>query len=612
MVTSRPEQQFVRLAARAALGEPVAAELSSINGHLHWPEVVEEAAVQRLGALALEALAEVPAIDESETATRERHDRIVSATVNNLAALSSLRAGLGALDAAGIRAAAAATPGAVLMLASIKGYELRTPTVLVAPADAERARATLAAIGTIAVETSAGGDRAHTDGAIEDILARAADASVCGCRLRVLAPIDRLIALCARAASHGWNPLEYVVAAAALMREPIAWEATRDAAGPRLSRTILTTARVVRDTLGIESTLAAVADRERAAHRPAHGTNGREIWIAGFPSLYGGADTELDHQIDLLRQHGVTVHLVPMFGADPQTTTSVLERGCEIHEYRDDIFRDKVVASFCNGEFLAALPAIMRAGRPAKVVWFNCMTWTFEREREAHERGWIDVFGFQSEYQRRLLTSLLEPIGPVRSFPYRPYFNPVRVAWSYREWRDGTYRLGRISRDDGAKFAADTWRIFERVLAPPHLKKQVFILGYGPNAERQIGPAPPTIDWRTWAPGEIPAVDFYRTIDTMVHKTGGSRESYCRVLIEAYAHGVVPIVEHDYAFPELVVHGETGFMTSDSDEMSYYASYLAMNPGEHRRLAENGRRHLEHTLAEPERCWDGWQEIFAP
>src|SRR5262249_41503049 len=100
-------------------------------------------------------------------------------------------------------------------------------------------------------------------------------------------------------------------------------------------------------------------------------------------------------------------------------------------------------------------------------------------------------------------------------------------------------------------------------------------------------------------------------IDTMVHKTGGSRESYCRVLIEAYAHGVVPIVEKDYAFPELVIHGETGYMTSDSDEMSYYASYLAMHPDEHRRRAENGRRHLERAAGEREACGSGWQEIFA-
>jgi hypothetical protein len=345
---------------------------------------------------------------------------------------------------------------------------------------------------------------------------------------------------------------------------------------------------------------------------PEHMTNAtprRRITIAGFPSSYGGADTELDHLIDLLRRRDVDVHLVPMFGADEAMRASVLARGCTIGEYRDDAFGDEVLASFCNGHFLEKLPVISAKARPRRVLWFNCMTYVFDAERRAHEAGLIDRFGFITAYQERLLRPALERIRPLRSFPYRPYFSVERVAFRYREW-GGEYRVGRISRDDASKFAPDTWRIFDRVLVPPHLKKKTYILGYGPSAASRIGPAPPGLDWRTWAGNEIPATHFYRTIDTMIHKTGGSRESYCRVLVEAYAHGVVPIVERDYAFPELVVHGETGFMASDSDEMSYYASWLAHHPAEHRRIAENGRRHLETVLVDEERCWVGWAEVL--
>jgi glycosyltransferase involved in cell wall biosynthesis len=73
---------------------------------------------------------------------------------------------------------------------------------------------------------------------------------------------------------------------------------------------------------------------------------------------------------------------------------------------------------------------------------------------------------------------------------------------------------------------------------------------------------------------------------------------------------VVPIVERDYAFPELVVHGETGFLCTDSDEMSWYASVLAHDPARHRAMAEAGRRHLEH-LVSADACWRGWAELFA-
>ena len=336
----------------------------------------------------------------------------------------------------------------------------------------------------------------------------------------------------------------------------------------------------------------------------------REVWVAGFPSALGGADTELDHLIDLLRRRGAAVTLVPMFGADPRMRQSVIDRGCEIVDYRPDVFRDRLVISFCNGRFLEQLPRIAAEGKPRRVIWFNCMTYLFDAEKSAHAAGLIDAFGFVSHYQQSLLAPALSAIRPFETFPYKPFFNLDRVRWSYRSL-ETTYRVGRISRDDGAKYAADTWRIFDRVLTPADLKKKVFMLGHGPKAAAKIGPPPPGLDWLTWGPASIPAVCFYRTIDTLVHKTGGSRESYCRVLIEAYAHGVAPIVEADYAFPELVINHETSFTTSDSDEMSYLASWLAMNPDAHRRMVERGRAHLEHVLVDEDDCWRGWRDALS-
>jgi glycosyltransferase involved in cell wall biosynthesis len=336
----------------------------------------------------------------------------------------------------------------------------------------------------------------------------------------------------------------------------------------------------------------------------------RELWVAGFPGYCGGANTELDHNIDLWRRFGVDVHLVPMGDRDPVAEQSVLARGCRIHEYCDNIFAGKMVVSFCNDIFLKKLPLIMQHGRPAKVIWFNCMTWLFEPEKEAHAKGWIDLFGYISDYQQKMLVPQLEAIRPVNAFRCTPYFNAERIERRYREW-DGSYRMGRISRDDQAKYPADMWRIFDRVLLPPGLKKKVYVLGYGPNALVKTGKAPVdgSFDLLVWNSNAIPAAQFYNGIDTMIHKTGGSRESYSRVLLEAYAHGVVPIVERDFAFPELVVHGETGYMASSSDEMSFIASMLAHDPAEHRRVAENGRKHLEQ-LINPEKCWAGWKQVL--
>jgi glycosyltransferase involved in cell wall biosynthesis len=338
-------------------------------------------------------------------------------------------------------------------------------------------------------------------------------------------------------------------------------------------------------------------------------TTERTIWVAGFPGFWGGADTELDHLVDLFRARGVETHFVPMFFADPCMVDRVRQRGGRIHDYSVDIFRDKTVISFCNRNFMDHLPHIAARGRPRKVIWFNCMSWLVDSEIYAHRLGLIDYFGFLSRYQERILTPLLSAIAPFRTFPHKPYFNASRIEWQYRRW-DGEFRLGRISRDDWSKYAPDTWQIFADVEVPHHLQKRVYVLGYGPNARRAIGAPPKHLDARTWPCNGIPTTDFYRTIDIMIHKVGTSRESYCRVLIEAYAHGVVPIVENDYAFPELAIDGETAFMTSDSREMSERATELAHDPKKHRRMAENGRAHLVSVINSAENSWRGWEFVL--
>lgn len=339
----------------------------------------------------------------------------------------------------------------------------------------------------------------------------------------------------------------------------------------------------------------------------------KELYIAGFPSFFGGADTELDHNIDLWRDHGVDVHLVPMFGEDPAMRALCDTRGCRVHQYEPGIFKDKIVASWCNGGFLAELPMIMERGKPAQVIWFNCMCWTFDKEIEAHRNGWIDLFGFVSSYQRSVLAPKLEAVRPVQALEgYRPYFNPdsqsQQLSFAYHPPEDW-FAMGRVSRDDGAKYPSDMWKIFDKVTAPVPTK--TFVLGYGPNAHWKTGPAPPGLDWQTWLPAAIPVHELYGRLHVLIHKTGGSLESYGRIVPEAYASGVPIIVEDDYAFPDLVIQGETGFRCQSSDEMSFRASQLAFDEPLRKKMAFAAREFLIGELSSKQQCWRAWARVLA-
>ena len=338
----------------------------------------------------------------------------------------------------------------------------------------------------------------------------------------------------------------------------------------------------------------------------------KEIWVGGYPSFFGGADTELSHMIDLWRMHEVDVNLVPMFGEDQKMRAIMDKLGCKTHKYKPDIFKGKKVVSLCNGEFLKALPEIMSKGKPEMVIWFNCMTYTFPNEIIAHKNGWLNLHGFVSNYQKSLLKPSLEKFAPVSVLEgYRPYFNlkneAQQVDFNYREPKDW-FALGRISRDDGAKYSSDMWNIFYKVCTPK--QKKVFILGFGANAFKKTGSAPAGLDWQTWLPNEVPVKQIYNLLHCVVHKTGGSRESYCRIVPECYAYGVPIIVEDDYAFPDLVINGETGYRCKTSDEMSYRASELAFNEEKRKKIIHNARNYLENEIASPAKCWEPWKKLF--
>jgi glycosyltransferase involved in cell wall biosynthesis len=337
-----------------------------------------------------------------------------------------------------------------------------------------------------------------------------------------------------------------------------------------------------------------------------------EIWIAGYPSFLGGADSEILHLIDLWVSYGVGVNLVPMHGCDEKIKSFMTSWGVKTHQYRPDIFKDKIVGSWCNGNFLSALPEIMQKGKPRCVVWANCMTWSFADELKAHKNGWIDYFVFVSNYQKKWLAPEYEKIAPFQELEgYKPYFNPTSIVqdikFNYRK-PEKWFASGRISRDDGHKFSDDMWSIFNKVLAP--IPKKTFILGYGPNAHRKCGSAPSGLDWQTFAPGEIPVKHIYNTLHCIIHKTGGSRESYCRIVPEAYGYGVPVIVEDDYAFPDLVVDGVTGFRCKSSDEMAFHASELAFDEEKRKKMIFAAHDFLINEIASREKCWQPWKKLL--
>jgi hypothetical protein len=343
------------------------------------------------------------------------------------------------------------------------------------------------------------------------------------------------------------------------------------------------------------------------------GPRSREIWVAGYPGPYGGASTELDHQVDMWVSQGIEVHLVPDGEVDQAASASMAARGAWTHRYRADIFAGKAVVSFCNANFLKRLPSIFDAGRPRFVIWVNCMTWLFEDELECHRQGLIDFFAFQSKYQRLWLLPELRAVRPVQELDgYRPFFSTRLWAShspSLSPANAGYYGIGRISRDDPSKYPADLWRTISQVRAPQPVK--FFALGWGSNAQSKCGPPPSAeLNCTLWPPRGVSAQEFFRKIHTMMHQTADFRENWPHVTFEAWASRVAIIAECDYGWPELIDDGVTGVLCRTSTEFADQATALAFNDNQRQQITAAALLRLKEEHCNVKRSFAPWDALL--
>lgn len=334
----------------------------------------------------------------------------------------------------------------------------------------------------------------------------------------------------------------------------------------------------------------------------------KNLYVVGYPSRVGGADTELDHQIHCWQALGVEVHLVPTGPLDANSLALRMDRrGCVVHAPCDwSVCRGQHVISYCNGEFLSSLEQIRRFARTTTFV--NCMCWLFEKEKQAHARGWIDYFLYQTDHARLRVQDELLRINPAfRWHRVRPYFHAVEFPFFSGRAAD-RFRFGRISREDCDKFHRSQVWIYETMVAP--VLKEGHVLGMNDEIRKKCGKEP---NWITChRAGAVPVKDVYRRIECVIQMSD-TYENLPRVGFEAMASGCLLIVDNRGGWKELVQHKQTGFLCDDEREFVYYASRAAFEPEERRQMTLAARRWLdEHWgLESAKREWRSFFDVLA-
>lgn len=335
----------------------------------------------------------------------------------------------------------------------------------------------------------------------------------------------------------------------------------------------------------------------------------RRVFAHGFPGKYGGASTELHHQIKLWLVMGIDVHLIPSYDNATQEPlySELLQSGVIIHPRNEweAIQPDDVVMGFCNSEFLEHLPDIH--ARTRRTVFINCMTWLFDKEKQRMAEGLIALFLYQNDRVRQKNMPLLQALNPdpkIKHLTFTPYFDAT--AFPFIENRAEDYfGCGRISRQDADKYAANTLHIYEYFVAP--VMKRGLFLGFDARSEAKIGRP---YSWITTACDSsiISQQDFYKHCQIILQPSD-TTENWPRVGFEAMASGSVLIVDDRGGWQQMIEHGKTGFLCKHERDFIYYASKMAYEPELRREIAQNARlRGLE--LGGFEKAKVSWQEVF--
>ncbi|WP_418386708.1 glycosyltransferase [Akkermansia sp.] len=250
------------------------------------------------------------------------------------------------------------------------------------------------------------------------------------------------------------------------------------------------------------------------------------LYIVGFPSLYGGAGAELYHQVRVWETLGVTLHFIPTQKNVRKAALygEMTERGHMIHDAYDwsVIPEGAPVISFCNEDFLAALPEIRR--RTRRTVFVNCMTWLFGKEKEAMSRGDIALFLYQNDKVWQNVMPRLRALNgdpSVRFMTFRPYFDSAAfpyVAGKPPDWVETFHDQKALSQQE-----------------------------------------------------------FYRRCHIVLQPTD-TTENWPRVGFEAMASGSVLIVDKRGGWEQMIEHGRTGWLCESPGDFIAYASKMAWEP----------------------------------
>jgi glycosyltransferase involved in cell wall biosynthesis len=349
----------------------------------------------------------------------------------------------------------------------------------------------------------------------------------------------------------------------------------------------------------------------------------------------GGEDFTAYAEVELMRTSGAQVQLLVYDSNDPQRVRHLKHRPDELvfnrGAYRDVrriIQNEKIELVHCHNLWPMIGPSAYWAARDEGVALvqtahdfrMGCLQGQLLRHGQICERcrpGWhvngIRFGCYRGSRVQSVALGLAQTINAMRRAWSLPtlYIAPSRfVHAKLRGWgisgerivvkphfvtqdpgfseaeRDVAVYVGRLSNEKGLQLVVDAWK-------PAWVP--FVIVGDGPLREQlaeQVRDKPNVLLAGRKTPAEVAALlrrACFLILPSITHETFG------RVLIEAYAHGVPVLASRLGAAPEIVDHGRTGFLFDprDARDLRTRLAEMAISPDQSASMRRPAREAFE-------------------
>jgi len=188
------------------------------------------------------------------------------------------------------------------------------------------------------------------------------------------------------------------------------------------------------------------------------------VYIFGWPSAVGGADTKLHHLLRLLHDDcQLTVVPNEARHLESEVWTRVLDDLGILYCLLDELPArlEGVALALCNDCFFVERIAHRAKDKGLKVIWSGEMMWHHIQEAEAFRDGVVDKVLYVSELQRSALNGAH---GTVPRTITGNYIDPE--LYPFRERRSETFTIGRLSRPAPEKYPQGFPMFYERLELP--------------------------------------------------------------------------------------------------------------------------------------------------